>query len=73
MAEAAAPRARKGAAHDIGEGPPLPVVREKLVRWLPERIVKGMPYDTPLVESHTTNANFLRLWSAVAPEEFDLE
>jgi glycogen phosphorylase len=43
------------------------------MRWLPERIVKGVPYDTPLVGSHTNNANFLRLWSAKAPEEFDLE
>jgi starch phosphorylase len=42
------------------------------VRWVPERIVKGVPYDTPVLGYETTNANFLRLWSAVAAEEFDL-
>jgi glycogen phosphorylase len=43
------------------------------VRWIPERIVKGVPYDTPVLGYETTNANFLRLWSAVAADEFDLE
>jgi starch phosphorylase len=42
-------------------------------RWVPERIVKGVPYDTPVLGFNTDNANFLRLWTAVAPEEFDLE
>jgi starch phosphorylase len=42
-------------------------------RWLPERIVKGVPYDTPLLGRGAGNANFLRLWSAVAAEEFDLQ
>jgi starch phosphorylase len=42
------------------------------VRWVPERVVKGIPYDTPVLGYETTNANFLRLWSAVAAEEFDL-
>ncbi|MBK6519142.1 MAG: glycogen/starch/alpha-glucan phosphorylase [Polyangiaceae bacterium] len=43
------------------------------VRWVPERIVKGVPYDTPVLGYATSNANFLRLWTAVAAEEFDLE
>jgi starch phosphorylase len=42
------------------------------VRWIPERIVMGVPYDTPVLGYGTANANFLRLWSAVAAEEFDL-
>ena len=41
--------------------------------WLPDRVVKGMPYDTPVLGHATSNANFLRLWSAVADEEFDLD
>jgi len=41
--------------------------------WTPERIVLGVPYDTPLVGPGKSNANFLRLWGAAAPEEFDLE
>ncbi|MBI4191985.1 MAG: glycogen/starch/alpha-glucan phosphorylase [Betaproteobacteria bacterium] len=43
------------------------------VRWIPGRVVKGVPYDTPVLGYATTNADFLRLWSAVAAEEFHLE
>jgi starch phosphorylase len=43
------------------------------VHWEPERVVKGVPYDTPVPGYGTTNANFLRLWSAVAAEDFDLD
>jgi starch phosphorylase len=40
--------------------------------WRPERVVLGVPYDTPVLGHGTNNTNFLRLWSAVASEEFDL-
>jgi starch phosphorylase len=43
------------------------------VRWVPARKVKGVPSDTPVLGYGTQNANFLRLWSALAPEEFDLD
>jgi len=43
------------------------------VRWEPERIVRGMAYDTPLLGYATQNANFLRLWTAVATEAFDFQ
>ena len=43
------------------------------VRWMPERIVKGVPYDVPVAGYGTTTTNFLRLWSAVADEEFNLD
>ncbi|MCC6620087.1 MAG: glycogen/starch/alpha-glucan phosphorylase [Deltaproteobacteria bacterium] len=42
------------------------------VRWHPERVVLGVPYDTPILGHATSNANFVRLWSAVASEELDL-
>ncbi len=42
-------------------------------RWYPERIVKGVPYDVPVAGYGTPTTNFLRLWSAVAAEEFDLD
>jgi len=42
-------------------------------RWFPERIVKGVPYDVPIAGYGTPITNFLRLWSAVAAEEFDLD
>jgi len=41
--------------------------------WHPERIVKGVPYDVPVAGYGTATTNFLRLWSAVAAEEFDLD
>jgi glycogen phosphorylase len=44
---------------------------ELRVRWVPDRIVRGIPYDT-LIPGHCTNTvNSLRLWKAEAPERFD--
>ncbi len=40
-------------------------------RWLPERMVIGQPYDTPILGYRTNTANTLRLWKAEAPESFD--
>jgi len=40
-------------------------------RWLPEKTVIGVPYDTPILGYATNTANTLRLWSAEAPESFD--
>src|ERR1039457_1397773 len=42
------------------------------VRWVPERIVNGVPYDTPILGYRNNTANTLRLWKAEAPESFDL-
>jgi starch phosphorylase len=44
---------------------------ELRVRWLPERVVIGIPYDTPILGYRTNTANTLRLWRAEAPESFD--
>jgi len=41
------------------------------VRWHPNRIVMGVPYDTPVLGYHCNTANTLRLWRADAPESFD--
>ena len=41
------------------------------VRWVPDRIVNGIPYDTPILGYRTNTANTLRLWRAEAPESFD--
>ena len=43
------------------------------VRWYPERVVMGVPYDVPVPGYGTDATNFLRLWSAAAAEEFDLD
>ena len=41
------------------------------VHWHPERIVMGVPYDTPVLGYRCNTANTLRLWSAAASESFD--
>lgn len=41
------------------------------VRWIPDREVVGVPYDTPILGYQVNTANTLRLWSAEAPESFD--
>ena len=43
------------------------------VNWVPERVVKGIPYDTPCVGYGVRNVNMLRLWKAEACESFDFE
>src|SRR5690606_37076892 len=43
------------------------------VRWEPETVVNGVPYDTPILGFRTNTANTLRLWRAEAPESFDFE
>ena len=40
-------------------------------RWIPDKLVKGVPYDTPILGYRNNTANTLRLWRAEAPESFD--
>ncbi len=41
------------------------------VRWVPHKIVAGVPYDTLILGYRTNTANTLRLWRSEAPESFD--
>ncbi|HSQ86208.1 MAG TPA: glycogen/starch/alpha-glucan phosphorylase, partial [Desulfobacterales bacterium] len=41
------------------------------VRWIPHRIVKGVPSDTPISGYKVNTCNTLRLWKAEACEGFD--
>jgi glycogen phosphorylase len=41
------------------------------VRWVPHKIVNGVPYDTLILGYHVNTANTLRLWRSAAPESFD--
>jgi starch phosphorylase len=41
------------------------------VRWLPQKVVKGVAYDTPVPGYLTPTTNLLRLWKAEATESFD--
>ncbi len=43
------------------------------VRWIPAEIIKGIPYDTPILGYRVNTANTLRLWKAEAPESFDFQ
>ncbi|MDH3329330.1 MAG: glycogen/starch/alpha-glucan phosphorylase, partial [Desulfobulbaceae bacterium] len=43
------------------------------VRWIPDVVVKGVPYDTPIPGYHVNNVGLLRLWKAEAPESFDFQ
>lgn len=43
------------------------------VRWVDTNDIIGTPYDTPIIGFGRNNVNTLRLWSARASEEFDLE
>ena len=40
------------------------------VQWIPETIVKGIPYDTPILGYRSNIANTLRLWRSEATESF---
>ncbi len=43
------------------------------VHWIPERLVRGVPHDTPILGYRTNTANTMRLWTAQAVESFDFE
>jgi starch phosphorylase len=43
------------------------------VHWLPNQVVKGIPYDTPILGYRVNTVNTLRLWRAEAPESFDFQ
>ncbi len=43
------------------------------VRWIPQKVVRGIPHDTPVLGYRTNTANTMRLWSAQAVESFDFE
>jgi len=47
--------------------------RRYRVRWLPEKVVKGIAYDTPVPGYQVPTTNLLRLWKAEATESFDFE
>jgi starch phosphorylase len=41
------------------------------VTWIPQKLVRGVPHDTPILGYRTNTANTMRLWSAQAVESFD--
>ncbi|MGR9036267.1 MAG: glycogen/starch/alpha-glucan phosphorylase, partial [Gammaproteobacteria bacterium] len=43
------------------------------VRWVPDRMIRGIPYETPVPGYKVDTCNTLRLWSAQACESFDFQ
>jgi starch phosphorylase len=43
------------------------------VRWVPDRMVRGVAYDTPIPGYRVPTVNLLRLWKAEAVESFDFQ
>lgn len=43
------------------------------VSWIPDRVIKGIAHDTPILGYKVGNANLLRLWKADAIESFDFQ
>jgi starch phosphorylase len=43
------------------------------VRWVPDQVVRGMAYDTPVAGYRNSTVNLLRLWKAEAVESFDFQ
>ena len=69
--------ARPEIAYDIGFGGRTENYLDReghfRVRWVPDRLVKGVAYDTPVLGYRVNTANLLRLWKAEATESFDFE
>ena len=42
-------------------------------RWVPESIIHGVAYDTPILGYGVLNVNLLRLWKSEPRESFDLQ
>jgi starch phosphorylase len=41
------------------------------VKWIPRKVVRGVPHDTPVLGYRTNTVNTMRLWAAQAVESFD--
>jgi starch phosphorylase len=41
------------------------------IKWVPNYVVKGIPYDTPILGYKVNTANTMRLWRSEACESFD--
>lgn len=43
------------------------------ITWVPDKVVKGVAYDTPVLGYRVNTCNTLRLWKAEAVESFDFQ
>jgi glycogen phosphorylase len=62
-------------AYDVSFGGHTEAGRDEFgrywVRWLPDTVVKGVAYDTPILGYQVGTCNLMRLWKAEAVESFD--
>jgi starch phosphorylase len=67
--------ARPEIAYDVNFGghtePSIDEQGRYRVRWMPDSVVKGVAYDTPILGYRVGTCNPLRLWKAEAVESFD--
>jgi len=42
-------------------------------RWVPTKVVRGIPHDTPILGYQVNSCNTLRLWAAEATESFNFD
>lgn len=67
--------ARSEVAHDVKFGGHTEAGHDEhgryRVRWVPERMVKGVAYDTPILGYRVGTCGHMRLWKAEAVESFD--
>jgi glycogen phosphorylase len=64
-------------AYDVNLGGHTEHVRDQeghlQVRWVPDRVVRGVAYDTPVLGYRVNTCNTLRLWKAEAAQSFDFQ
>jgi starch phosphorylase len=64
-------------AYDVGLGGRTEYVPDAdgrlQVRWIPDRVVRGVAYDTPVLGYRVNSCNTLRLWKAEATQSFDFQ
>jgi len=69
--------ARPEIAYDVGLGgrtePSTDERGRYRVRWIPDQLVRGVAYDTPVLGYRVPTVNLLRLWKAEACESFDFQ
>ncbi len=61
--------------YDVNFGGSTETGRDELgryrVHWIPDNVVKGVAYDTPILGYRVGTCNMMRLWKAEAIESFD--
>jgi starch phosphorylase len=64
-------------AQEVSLGGHTEIYRDEMdhtrIKWIPDRVIKGIPYDTPIVGYGNIKTIMMRLWKAEAIESFDFQ